>query len=1056
MFKRELAYELKRWLTRWSIYWYAVLFAALAGLIFAGSLGIFDPIPKEVSREVWLNSDTSINYILLYYHKLMLILLPMIVGASLYRDYKKEAHQIIYSFPVRKAAYLLGRLTATLIILFAVSLLVILILMLVEHLDGLNPNLLGPFSIYPYLQTLFLYLIPNWVVFGLSTFAVVMLTRKIIPAYLMVLFPILIQLIAENAFTGNAYLIALADPFGQNVATYYQQDWDIVTQNTRSLTIDPLLIFNRLIWLGFSIFFFLYAYRRFEFLSIIEKKRLHKRPIKAESEDVKSIEDLHLSIPISLDFSYKLWIKALASTARRSFSHVVKNVFFWIICTLGLLSMVFIMLKVTTLEDFILVPATQLLIGSPLIIYSMIIVMVTIIFSGMLIHKESQVGMDQIMETAPIPIYLFALGKFLGIIGVQLFMLLLFAIASIVFQWFSGYHDVNPFLYIDGLFLHALIPLITWALVAFFIHIAIQKLYLSIFFLILGWVGVQGLPTLGIDTYLLRFNELPRLFHSEFNGFGPLESSFYVVAGYWISFGVILFSLSFGIYRMGEEWSFRQRLMQLRVSKRGLFLLTIPAALLVMFGWEITKGEQAKEPAISQETAFKEFKQDFKPFRALTQPKIVALEAVMELYPNSRSFDCKGQYTLVNKSKRAIDTLLIRSGFDEKTTLQLSVPSEIIRKNAYMKTQLIKLESSLFPGDSLQLRFRISSLANTLFERNSSVLKNGTFLQQDIFPRLGYIFDEEMPATTDSSFDPSRHYQSRDADKVVIDLTIGTLDDQIATAPGDLKDTWQTDGRTYFQYQTIPTKFSFGITSATYKRQTLETVVGKLELYYLHDRMLPSMIEGNQSAITFSQNQFGSYPHNTTRIIEFPISEGSFATASCNNLLISEARFLTNASPEDAIDIAYYVSAHETMHHWWGNALAPAYSKGATFITESITEYLMLRLLQLEKGDEAMHAFYAKQKQRYEAGKRSYKKQEPALIHALPEDKFIIYGKGAINLFDLSEVIGADRFHEILAEFLRKYSEMDTYPTSTDFVNYLKAQLGEEKRVWIKKYLEAV
>ncbi|MEQ8423960.1 MAG: hypothetical protein RIA63_04565, partial [Cyclobacteriaceae bacterium] len=436
---------------------------------------------------------------------------------------------------------------------------------------------------------------------------------------------------------------------------------------------------------------------------------------------------------------------------------------FWIISVLGLVGVIFIMLKVTVLEDFVLVPATQFMIGTPLIIYSMVITLITFVYVGMSVHRESHSGMSQLLEATPVPGFVILLGKVIGIIIIQLLMLVLFVAASIVFQFISGYTTFDFRLYSYSVFVQAFIPLITWALTSFFVHITIRNLYLSIFILLIGWMGINGLSSIGITTYLIRFNELPRLLYSEFNGFGFLETSFFMVAFYWLSFGIFLMLLGIFIYRMDDVLSWKDRLKGFasQLHWKALVLLALPLALMGILGNRIYQGEGQKFSTTRQTIEFEKFKNDFERFSKLPQPRIASLHAAIDLYPQLRAFECTGYYNIVNASDSSLDTLLIKSGFDEVTEIHLDAQHDLLLENAFMKVRLIKLKKPLVPGDSLRLNFTIKSKPNSLFEHNSNVLTNGTYLQHDIFPRLGYSFSEELPLPSDPNA-KHRHYQSHD------------------------------------------------------------------------------------------------------------------------------------------------------------------------------------------------------------------------------------------------------------------------------------------------------
>ena len=1053
MFRYEFFHELKYWLTRRSVYLYAVTFISLGSLIFLGSLGLFDPIPEEKSEESWLNSPSGINYIILYFHKLMLVLLPAIVGGSLYKDYKYQAHSIIYSFPLHKKSYLLGRLLAGGLIVVGISILTVIAFAISEQMNGLNPNLLGPFVPEAYLHTFFWYLLPNWIIFGMLTFSVVMHSRSNLAAYLVLIIPFLIQLIVENAFVGSDYFVALFDPFGQNVAGFYQKNWEVEAKNIRPLPVSSLLIFNRFLWLGVSFTVFFYVYNKFRFVEIIERKTTGKKGgstagINDQIALEREIEE------IQTEFSLKHLLLVLITTAVINIRQVLKSKVFWVVIGLSLASAVFIMLKATALEDFIMVPATQILTGSPLTIYSIVIMLLTFVYAGMMIQKEKLTGIDQLLETNPVPFQLFMWGKFTGMIMIQIIMLVLFVVAGITFQLILGYTNIDPALYFYRLFVHVLLPLLSWTLIAFCVHALIKNYYVGIFILLLGWLGVQSLPAVGIDTYLLRFNQLPLPEYSSFYGFGHLEGAFFLVGLYWLLFGIVTMLLATFVYRLSDLLSGKDRMKMLfsHLQWKNLIFIGLLVVCMTLLGFRIAEGESQISSNKRQNTEYQSFKKNYLRYKNLQPPTIVSLKASIEIYAKDRSFSCEGSYWLVNNTGKPLDTLLIRSGFDEYTDIEIKTPYKTLRSNEYMKVKVIRFKDQLSPGDSLQLHFKIRSKSNTLFEVNSNVYKNGTYLKQDIFPRFGYLYGEELPNPEDS-IAHRYHYQSIDADRVVIDLTIGTAKDQIAVGPGTLVKKWEDDERNYYRFLSGPMKFTFNINSATFKTKIMALDDRKIEFYYLHDRMLPSMLDGAKAALAFGEDIFDEFSHDVVRIIEFPITQGTYATLSGNNLVVSEARFLADKKKNnDAVDIGFYVAAHEMLHHWWGYKLIPARAKGATFLTESITEYLMLRLLQQYKGEKAMKNFYDLQKKRYEAGRTKYTKPEPSLLLVNQDQPFISYGKGAITLFDISEKIGKDRFHLLLSDFMRNYQH--TYPTSFDFLEFImRSDLTEAEMAFFQKKL---
>jgi len=122
MFTSIFTYELKYWLKKPSTYIYFLTFFGIAFLLFIGTAGFFDGPEKVNPQNVRvLNSPFEINYMLKFFNKLFLFLLPTIIGVSIYKDYKNNVHSILYSFPIKKGAYFLGKFLSSFLIVSVIT-----------------------------------------------------------------------------------------------------------------------------------------------------------------------------------------------------------------------------------------------------------------------------------------------------------------------------------------------------------------------------------------------------------------------------------------------------------------------------------------------------------------------------------------------------------------------------------------------------------------------------------------------------------------------------------------------------------------------------------------------------------------------------------------------------------------------------------------------------------------------------------------------------------------------------------------------------------------------
>ena len=103
MFINIFKFEIRYWLTNPAYYFYLVFFFLLGTGAMAGAAGLLG----EGSSSVRIaNSPMSLFSFVMFFGKLMLFLLPVIAGASVYRDHKSGAYSLLYSYPFTKSEYL--------------------------------------------------------------------------------------------------------------------------------------------------------------------------------------------------------------------------------------------------------------------------------------------------------------------------------------------------------------------------------------------------------------------------------------------------------------------------------------------------------------------------------------------------------------------------------------------------------------------------------------------------------------------------------------------------------------------------------------------------------------------------------------------------------------------------------------------------------------------------------------------------------------------------------------------------------------------------------------
>ena len=1064
MLKEIYNYELKYWFKNPSTYIYIAVFFSMAFFTMLGTGGYFDGVVEGKENVIFINSPFEINYIIQYFNKFFLFLIPAIIGATIYKDYKHRAHNIMYSFPIQKSAYLWGKFLSALTIVLVIVSTVAIALLLGEIILGIDNPKIGEMSLKGYAITFLFFVWPNMFIFGLLVFMVVTASRSVYAGFIVIILLFLIEILIKNLFTGSPFLIALFDPFGQSAVMYETNYWNLTEKNNLQIPIWGVLLYNRLLWFFLSIVGFVWFYKKFSFTQ--ESNFTLPTWFKSKA-DTKAVQNSILKQKVDLsgshfDYSWKAQMKAMFALSNIDFKFIVKSWMFLLLVGFGILALVFSIGKVTNTGEFNLQPLTAIILSIPTLFFTIIITLITFLFSGLLVHRSRVAHTNLLIDSTAISNWVLMGSKIIALVKVQMLLLFVMMLSGVLVQLFNGYYEFEFGLYLYHLYLVLFPSLLAWAIMSVLIHTIFANQYIGIFVLLLGWIGKDQLNHVGINSYLISFSSPPQLQYFDMNGYGTELLGNQLVNAYWLAFSGILAVLVHLFWVRGLSFSFKERLGMAKrrfgpIAAISLFAFLIP---FVAFGYKIYKEECIALNKGDDRGVLENFKANFAVFKDCPQPKITDVNLSIDLFPESNSFTASGHYTLVNKTNGMIDTLLIKTGFDERTAVDISVPSSLVKMDKKMQFSVHALDAPIAPNDSLTLHFEVENNSNTFFERNSGVLKNGTFMKNDILPRLGYFLNNEAAEPSDS-LASTRSYYSIDADHINLETIISTHPDQIAIAPGYLQREWEENSRKYYHYKSgEKIKLAFAFNSGVFStlKENYKGIDFEIFHHKKHDQNIGKMMDGLKNAIDYNTKYFSPYPYKNARIIEFPRSEGTFATVMANSISMSEVRFVTNHVEDvEKVDLSFYVAVHELTHVWFGNQLIPANADGAKMLTESITEYISLQIYRKYYSEEKAFNFLQLQRKRYLEGRARDNKDEVALQFVKPNQMYIDYGKGTMAFNMLSHYLGEDNFNAILKEFFNLYrNRTDQYPTSIELVQHLKNNLPATHQYLIEDWFETI
>lgn len=1051
MFRVIASFELKYWLSRPVFYIYMAVFFLLAMGSMAGAAGVFGQGSSNVSEIA--NAPFNLFGHLAFLQKLLLFLLPTLVGVAIYRDFGSNMHSLLYAYPFTKRDYLLGKFVGSFLLVMMIGVVTELGLLAGTLLPGVNPAQVAPLNLAVYWHLFYMYLLPNLFVMGVIVFWVVTFSRNIYTGYLTVLAVLMLREILNRFFQGGDAFNPghWLDPFGETATYYFTQFWTLPEKNTLSLPREPIIFYNRAVWMALSVGVFVAGYRWFSFSQHAFQWGWKKRgtPVGAYKKE-GSIQKIDLP-PTTFDFSWLHRLKTAWRLSQVDFLYILRSGGFLTVTAIGMVFNLVLMLQMNPLSETKLLPVTWLILGFPILIFSLFVTGLTFLYSGFLVQRARAARMNDLINTSPTPDWVLLLSQVLAMIKVQMAMLSLVMIAGIGVQVYSGYYHFELGEYLSALFGIHLIGLVIWTLAAFLVHTVVGSPYLGLFVLLLGAMGILYLSELGVQHYLFKFNQTPNtafyLKYSDLNGYGHELISYLLYKTYWLLGGIFLFFATLLFWQRLRTERFPERLgMAWRRIRGGLaYALAVSLTCFIGMGFFIYQQEKKTQsfPSTSEAEMLTDFNEKFGAFRDTPQPRVTAVFITLDLSPETRSFTAKGHYLLVNKNAGPVNALVIKTGFDEITNIRMEPAfAQTTVDNTY-KFGIYKLQNPMLPGDSLTLHFEIKNTPNFLLLQNSNVLKNGTYLKSDMLPKIGYLDDGQKALPTDTTA-LYNHYQGHDADLVAFEAVISTAMHQTAVAPGNLVKSWTKNGRRYFRYKTeqdIKPVFGFNLGRFEVRTDTFQHTDLRIYHHPTHRYCLDGLMAGLKASLAYNTRHFGPYPHHEAKVIEFSRSEGNYATTAGNCIPTSEMRFIADnrRTDEGYHDLAFYVTAHELTHQWWGNQVIPADVLGAVMVTESVTEYLTAKIYEQKYGKALAEKFIALQFKRYLLARLSMQGPEPPLIYVHPDQSYLSYGKGAFAFYTLSEYIGEVTLDAALKAYFDKVKNQGPpYTTSLALVDHLK------------------
>ena len=1077
----------------------------------------FGPI-GSANGKVLLNGPYANTYNYIGASFFGVIVIAAIFGTSILRDFQRDTIQILFTKPISKLAYLGGRWAGSFVTtVFAFSGMVF-----GGFFGTLAPwadhTRIAPFHLSWYLQPFFSVAVVQIFFLGSIFFLVAALSRKIFIVYLQGAAIFMLYLIGVNAFSATQSLehfwSGILDPIGFLYNSAITRYWTVVEKNTLLYTWSPgVFLYNRLLWSTVGLIALLAVWRFFPMsVEALTAKSSSKRANQQRDQELAARPRRSLvsvALPhVSQRFGTGTSFAQFLSLTRVRVSNIVHEIPFWGILVL----MIALCLEngyfAGHLNGADVWPVTFLMVNSVEGGAALFLYIVATLYAAELMWRERDTHFAGIHDALPMQESTDWLSKLAALCFVELVLLTVAALCGILMQTIAGYHHYELLQYAKELYLVMFPQVLIFVLLALFVQTVVSNKFIGHGIVILVFILIPVLTNFGWENTLYLIGNTTSYTYSDMNGYGHFVPALLWSTLYWVSIFAFCGVISIGLARRGAETGFASRrklfLQRLpRLAPVGIFFLLLA---LGSGGWFFYNAHILNQFVSSRDgrKLQAQYERDFKKYERQPMPKIIAVDAGIDIFPERRSFTGSGQYVLQNKTTAPITQVHISDAHAAafgSVDLQPSVsnvkfdrPFHVVSPGSQRVYTIYEFDTPLAPGEKVNMTFNVAHLSHGFKDGHeiASFAYSGTFFDAGYFPTIGYdngielddprrrreehLGEQELLPHRGDPLGSVTNLFTTHSDWISFRTTVSTSDSdsegkpQIALAPGYLQKEWHQNGRHYFAYDMgqVKTLDFFAYVSGRYDvtREVYQGVAGpiNIEVYHIpsHNFDVADMIEASKAGLNYYEKNYSPFQFTQYRILEYPRYR-NFAQSFPNTIPFSESiGFIGRVKDADDIDFAYFVTAHELAHQWWGHQLIGGQVEGSNMMSESLAEYSALRVMEKKYGTENMRKFLAHELDGYLRGRAGEIRHENPLV-LVQNEGYVWYQKGSMVFYALADYIGEDKLNEALHNFLMQHryanatdSRSGPYPDTRQFVDALRAVTPPELQYYITDAFESI
>jgi hypothetical protein len=452
-----------------------------------------------------------------------------------------------------------------------------------------------------------------------------------------------------------------------------------------------------------------------------------------------------------------------------------------------------------------------------------------------------------------------------------------------------------------------------------------------------------------------------------------------------------------------------------------------------------------------------QYETSFSHWQSKAQPAVVHIDSEIELYPSQEFANFKVSYTLENRTTLPIEQVLI-GRYGNYTFGNITLEgATLVEFDDELNQGVYQFSQKLMPGEQRVMHAVFSYKQSQYWpHRSHQVIKPEFtyFRANPLLPTVGYETEHQLnnaqlrakyKLKEIKNLAPSELFIEEESKEgtyqwASLSTIISTKLGHQAIGQGELVSNWTEGDRAFFKFESkqpihaIPTWLS--VPYAPHSKKAQGTT---LNVYSPQKNEATQIsIKAMADTLAWFAENISPYSGAQLNLIATP-DIGSAGYALPQVILVKNTNgFRARPSEKAGFDQRYQRVVSETAYQWFGHGIGNGVQGDRSFLSESLTKYIELVIIEKHYGQKAMLSLIEIEQKRYDLSQYNSMETPVALIDAIQEHD--MHSRATLAFAKLRETIGDKAITTALKSLWLQHAHPKTPATSMDFIRVLKQQ----------------